>query len=442
MKRTRPLDLLAALALCGGAALTAGAAPQETSPIDGPGERVHVAREGVLQASSLWRSERGLDRSARQLLEVMVGVNAAGAPAPEGPGAGTLEVLLAESPFQLGKLAGRRGERLQLVPDFRGGGLAAVAVAPKLNDRVLFGTGLPPRTRRLAALAAASALTPEGAGSGEPAWLWEGVVQLRAQRGLERAGHARALAVEPWSATGLLDLQQALAEVEPDGRGERLLTLAAEPVEREVYRPSLAWRAGASDAARTLMALAREDGVEGGPGALAAAAAGRLAEMRPRWRVVSGDAAGHPLGWMATASQAGDALVLSAEPLEDAPFGLTASTVIFANDPKFAGQADIVLGDQDGDRLLLAINTREGIYLFRRSGAGAAYETLAEVRAVEVPAFREIEVKLEYDGEVLSVEVGGVKMPPVRLGDRSLSGAVGFGCHAGSTAFFKRFELR
>ncbi len=143
---------------------------------------------------------------------------------------------------------------------------------------------------------------------------------------------------------------------------------------------------------------------------------------------------------MATATRASDALVLEASPAISGPFRLDATVVIFANDPKFAGQADLVVGDQAGDRILLAINTQKGIYLFRRAGPGEPYEVLAEVNKFEVPPFKELKVQIDYDGEVLQAQVADVKLPPVRLAERSLDGAAGLGAHAGSTVFFKRFK--
>ena len=143
---------------------------------------------------------------------------------------------------------------------------------------------------------------------------------------------------------------------------------------------------------------------------------------------------------MVTATRATDALVLESAPAISGAFRVEASLAIFANDPKFAGQADIVLGDVGGDRLLLAINTREGVYLFRRAAPGDPYVLLADVNQFKVAPFSEIAVQVDYDGEVLEAQVGEVKLPPVRLTDRRLDGAAGFGAHAGSTVFYKRFR--
>jgi|GEM_PF-2247715 len=439
------------------AALLALPAVQEPRPVL-DGERKHTLTEGALRASALWRSERGLERSARQVLEIFTAVDAAGAPraaeltGPEGP---AVELLLAESAAQLGKLGGRRGERVQWDPDFRGTGTPAVAVVPRMNDRVLFGTGLPPATRRLAALAAARRLAPEPP-AGTPGWLTSGGCSLRAQRGLEAIGHARAMSIEPWTSSGLVELRSALALVgsaqgrDPGGvpagaseQGAELLRLAAAaPPSRDLFLADRPARDSAGGAARMLLALEREGDRAGDltHDELAVRAANRLQGLRPRWVVEGGAVAGHPGGWMATATRASDALVLEASPPLAGPFRLDATVVIFANDPKNAGQADLVVGDQDGDRILLAINTREGIYLFRRPGVGEPYEILAEMGRVEVPPFKEIKVQIDYDGEVIQVQVADVKLAPVRLAERTLDGAAGFGAHAGSTVFFKRFK--
>ena len=448
---------LRTLALSGAVLAAAALAGAQASTV--AQERVHVAREGALQASSLWRSERGLDRSARQLLEVIAAVDGAGAPRASdlvGEGEPPLEVLLAESPAKLARRAGRKGERLQFLSELEGTGLPCVALAPHLNDRVLFGTGLPPRTRRLAALAAAGLLRRE-AGRAEPAWRAAGADQLRAQRGLEAMGHARSMAMEPWISDGLLGLQRALAPVAEEERARALLDLAtAEVAGREVFDPGGGFQQVPAEAARMLLALEAKgespgepsgESEQGGAGAeapleLARRAAERLRSVRPRWRMEGGAVASHPVGWMATATQVEDALVLEADPFEGGAFELEASVVIFANSPKFAGQADIVLGDREGDRLLLAVNTREGVYLFRRPARNADYVPLAELHTLEIPPFTEIPIRVVHDGEVVKVEVGGVALPPVRLGDRDLDGAMGFGCHAGSTVFFKRFERR
>jgi len=407
-------------------------------------ERAHSVSEGPLQATMLWRSERGLDRSAVQLLEILKAVDAAGAPraADLRADSAPLEFLLGPTPAQLGKLGGKKGSKVLWEADFRGTGTPAVAVAPRLNDRVLFGTGLPPATRRVAALAAAHRLAPEPT-EATPEWLVAGMATLRAQRGLESIGHARALAVEPWSASGLHELKGLLDSLPEDERSGELLRLAAAPLPREVlFDPTAPSRLSAAGAARTVLALAHGAPSEGdrSEDELAGSALALLDGLRPRWDLEGGAIAGHPDGWMVTATQATDALVLEASPEVSGPFRIEATVVIFANDPKFAGQADIVLGDQAGDRLLLAVNTREGVYLFRRAGSGEPYEVVTEAEGFRPPAFTEIPIVIEYDGEVLKVAVGDVRLAPVRLADRSLDGAAGFGGHAGSTIFVKRFK--
>ncbi len=423
-------------------------AVQEARPV-AEEEREHSVVDGALRATSLFRSERGLDRSARELLEVIAAVDAAGSPRAEdqvGGGAAPLEFFLAESPAQLGKQGDRQGERVQWDPSFRGSGAPAVAVVPRLKDRVLFGTGLPPGTRRLAALAAAYRLA-EAPTPTTPAWLVSGAASLRAQRGLEAAGHARAMALEPWTSSGLFALKSALEGVELEARPAALLRLAAAPLEpRGLFDPAAPMRQTAPEAARMLMALAREgDGTgevtqEATHASLAQVAAQGLKSLQPRWVMEGGAIATHPTGWMVTATRATDALVLESAPAISGAFRVEASLAIFANDPKFAGQADIVLGDVGGDRLLLAINTREGVYLFRRAAPGDPYVLLADVNQFKVAPFSEIAVQVDYDGEVLEAQVGEVKLPPVRLTDRRLDGAAGFGAHAGSTVFYKRFR--
>ncbi|MGB0332841.1 MAG: hypothetical protein ACPGPE_13615, partial [Planctomycetota bacterium] len=207
---------------------------------------------GPLRATMLWRSERGLDRSAVQLMEILKAVDAAGAPraAAKGPDDEPVEVLLGQNPAQLGRHAGRKGSRLLWASDFRGTGSPALAIAPRLNDRVLFGTGLPPVTRRVAALSAARRLAPVPSRS-LPAWLVEGMSSVRAQRGLESIGHARALAVEPWSASGLLALEQHLAAVPQVDRPSELLGLASGPLpDHGLFDPAAPSRQSAAAAAR------------------------------------------------------------------------------------------------------------------------------------------------------------------------------------------------
>jgi len=425
------------------AILAATFPPQEPRPLRDE-ERSHSVIEGPLRATMLWRSERGLDRSAVQLMEVLRAVDAAGTPraAASGPDGELVELLLGQNPAQLGRQAGRKGSKLLWASDFRGTGSPALAIAPRLNDRVLFGTGLPPATRRIAALSAARRLAPVPSES-VPAWLVEGMASVRAQRGLESIGHARALAVEPWSASGLVELKQHLSAVPQGGRPSELLGLASGPVpDQGLFDPAAPSRQSAAAAARHLLALAHGAAAEGERDldSLAAAALDRLQGLRPRWVVEGGAVAGHPDGWMVTATQASDALVLEAAPAITGAFRVEATVVIFANDPKFSGQADIVLGDQGGDRLLLAVNTREGVYLFRRAGPGEPYEIVTEVEKFRPPAFSEIPIVIDHDGEVLQVTVGDVKLAPVRLADRSLDGAAGFGAHAGSTVFVTRFK--
>ena len=96
------------------------------------------------------------------------------------------------------------------------------------------------------------------------------------------------------------------------------------------------------------------------------------------------------------------------------------------------------------ERFLLACNSVEGIYLFRRRSDGSGYDALSERKDVRVPVGQRLQVRIDVDQDRINITVGGVALDPVRVADRPLSGVFGLGAHVGSTALFKEpvVELR
>ncbi|MEM9381918.1 MAG: hypothetical protein AAGB93_18325 [Planctomycetota bacterium] len=405
-------------------------------------DRVHSAAEGPYRVSSMFRSERGLDRSAREALAIVAAVGAASANEGE-----PFELFLAETPVALrealGDVGGGSSRPIAAVQAFRRGPFPAVAIAPRVHDRTLFLSGLPPTTRRLVAFVAARALQPGGldlAGEreGGALVLAEGRLRLAAEEALRERGAARSLEEDPYTSFGLLSLRRRLESVGPEQRAAELCRIATPG------RPTstVPWQGGSplglEPYGAAVMLLAAVDLPDDAPLLdRGEAALERLDGLRPRWIVEGGAVGAHPFGWHAVATRRRDALVLSAEPVADAPFTMESAFVLLSNDLQVTPQADFVIGDQDGDRLLLACNAKEGLYLFRRAGPTAPYEILAENVDARPQAGQEFEVRLRYDGEVLHVDVGGAALTPVRLGGRSLAGRWGFGAHAGSTALIR-----
>ncbi|MEM1451565.1 MAG: hypothetical protein AAF957_25370 [Planctomycetota bacterium] len=447
--------------LAGLVALAAALAPIETTqaqqadvqalldalPEATDGDRVHSAAVGPCRVSSLFRSERGLDKSAREALEIVEAVRAAYAASGGSVDGGAFELFLAEHPVALRKAlpsgGGQRGGPLAAVQAFRRGPFPAVAIAPRVHDRTLFGTGLPPVTRRLVAVTAARALQPGGLDlTGErdelAFVLAEGRVRLIADEALRTAKAARSLEEDPVTSSGLVALRRELAPFAAEERARALVSIATSWRPTNAARWSGATPLGNDHGAAAVRLLAAVD-LPGDAPLLdrATAALERLDALRPQWIVEGGAVGGHPYGWQTVATRQRDALALSAEPHDGEPFTLKAAFAVFSNDLQVSPQADIVFGDQDGDRLLLACNAHEGLYLFRRSAAATDYEILAESAGARPPIGKEVEATIRFDGEVLKIEVGGVKMVPVRVAGRTLAGRWGFGAHAGSTAMFR-----
>ena len=380
---------------------------------------------------SLWRSERALDAYAREGVAICDAVaRATGAGARDG----RLEIGIAPSPRGLRRLMEAAPQHALSVPavPFEGGELPALAVWPFLHDRVLFLVHLPPATRRQLALQAACMVLP-----GDPSAL-AGARLVAAQEGLEAAGASRQMLEEPWSSTGLLALQRLL------GGAEDRDAVFARLLDEAVVDPSLATALapGSHHAATAAQAAAmlRSRSPEASIGELQRAAM----EMKPLWDVRAGAIATHEFGWCATGSAWDDALMLSALPVDSERYSISTEFFVLSNNKRFPAQADLVFGGVGEERFLVACNSLEGIYLFRRRKDGSGYDGLSERKDVRVPVGQRLQVRVDVDRDRINITVGGVALDPVRVADRPLSGVFGIGAHAGSTALFKEpvVELR
>ena len=373
---------------------------------------------------SLWRSERALDAYAREGVAICDAVaRAAGAGARDA----LLEIGLAPSPRGLRRLMEAAPQHALSVPaaPFEDRELPALAVWPFLHDRVLFLVQLPPATRRQLAVQAACMVLP-----GDPAAL-VGARLVAAQEGLEAAGASRQMLEEPWSSSGLLALQRLLGGSEDrDAVFARLLDEAVvDPSAATVLAPGSPHAATAVQAA----AMLRSGSPEASIGELQRAAM----ELKPLWEVRAGAVATHEFGWCATGSAHDDALMLSALPVDSERYSISSEFFVLSNNKRYPAQADLVFGGVGEERFLIACNSTEGIYLFRRRKDGSGYDGLSERKDVRVPVGQRIEVRVDVDQDRINITVGGVALDPVRVADRPLSGAFGIGAHAGSTALFK-----
>jgi len=397
---------------------------------------------------SLWRSERGLSVYADQALDICEEVwNAAGV-----SGEGRVPIALVEHSRSFREMDPKLPKQTVYTPrlDVNGVDMPAICVTPRLHDRTHYFVGLPPATRRLVALSAAAGalgerVTQVSPESGPRRHRWSGGVLLAAQGGLEAAGYAESAAEDPWMSTGILALQTALANldatpiqldpssdakgVSPRGAGLLKLALAEEKdTDTAITLPSgKAFCASAGEVARMLLTQCGGDSEQ---------AVLELSALTPRWTVEAGAFGKHPFGWHTAAPRQHDVLMLSAEPLEG-DFVLRTEIYLISSDLKALPQADIVIGDQDGDRFLIACSHKEGLYLFRRPGRGMEYKALTEAKESVVPLAKRIPVEVRVDGEVLTISVGGVQLQPQRIKNRSLAGRIGIGAHHGSTILFK-----
>lgn len=416
-----PKFTLLATALAGLVALSSAGAQQ--GPASQDEETLH-AEGKVFAVRSLWRSERVLDGYAKEGLSICDAVaEAAGVTSRDG----LLEIGIAPSPRGVLTLLDSAPEHALAMPGlpFDERQIPSVAAWPELHDRTLFWTKLPPATKRQLALVAGD-MCVDAEAEGRA-----GLALAAAQAGMEAVGASRPVEEEPWTGSGLAELQSQLSSAED--APARLLELAAEaevglgvPI---TLRPGQPHAAGAAEMAALLLATAGDTT----PGDLVK----EIAAMDPHWRVEAGAAASHEFGWCVTATREADGLMLSAAPVEAERYTITTELFLLSNDLRTPPQADVVFGDRDGDRFLLACSTQQGIYLFRREGPGAPYVGLAEQKSARIPVGRRIPVRIDVDQDRINVTVGGVKLDPVRVGDRPLTGSYGPGAHAGSTALFR-----
>lgn len=422
-----------------------GAAPLGAHPAELSSE--HVAESERARVTTLWRSERALDQYATEGLRIVDAVCAA-VPAAEGnPSEGKapekrIHVGVAENCFELRWLedptlkkkdvrrrrrqrkAGETGEDVGPgAPEqpLMIAGMEAldpagpvVAVAPKIHDRVMFGTGLPPTTRWTVALQTAFAL-----GAVDPLGA--------AYAGLKDAsfGADEAL-LDPFIGSGWMDLKERLlaAGDSQDLQSAALsgLSAACVPPARLVFDSTIATEASVELVARHVLASGM------GPADVLAA--------EPQWSIEGGAIGRHPFGWHAVATRRVDALALSTVPRTSESFTLRTTFVALSNDLQVPAQADIVLGDKDGDRYLIICNTKEGVYVFRRPGPGEAYEAVAEKKELIIPPGRPVEILVTWKDGRLLITVGGTQLPVIILPEDAMAGSYGFGAHTGSTVMF------
>lgn len=408
--------------------LSRGMAQEETPQI---GEETLHAEGETFALRSLWRSERMLDAYAKEGLEICEAVAEAAGRAGHDP---LLEIGIAPSPRGLRRMMGTAPQHALSVPaaPFEGRELPAVVAWPLLHDRVLFWVQLPPATRRQLALQAASMVLP---GDSRQA---VGTRLVAAQQGLEAVGASRPSEEEPWVSTGMLELKRLLVEADDaDALLERLLDEAAVDASvPTVLPPQSRHAATAAQAAAMLWSQLPEPSM---------AELQRSAEsLAPRWEVQAGAVATHEFGWCATGTGWNDALMLSAEPVESDRYSISTEFFALSNNMRYPAQADIAFGGLGEERFLLACNSLEGIYLFRRRADGSGYDGLSERKDIRVPVGQRLAVRIDVDEDRINVTVGGVALDPVRVADRPLGGVFGIGAHAGTTALFKEpvLELR
>lgn len=402
---------------------------QEEAPLPAPAS-LHAEGE-TFAVRSLWRSERALDAFAREGVAICDAVaRASGAGARDS----RLEIGLAPSPRGLRRMTEAAPQHALSVPavPFAGREVPALAVWPLLHDRVLFLVQLPPATRRQLAVQAACMVLPGDASE------LAGARLVAAQKGLEAVGASRPMLEEPWTSSGFLALQRLLRGAEDgDAVLARLLDEAVvDPSLATVLAPGTRHAATAAQAA----AILRSQSPEAPLGELQRTAM----EMQPLWEVESGAVATHGFGWCATGSGSDDALMLSALPVDAERYSISTEFFVLSNNKRFPAQADVAFGGVGEERFLLACNSVEGIYLFRRRSDGSGYDALSERKDVRVPVGQRLQVRIDVDQDRINITVGGVALDPVRVADRPLSGVFGLGAHVGSTALFKEpvVELR
>ncbi len=411
------------------------------------GSPQHVAEGDGARVTTLWRSERALDRYAKEGLAiatgVLKGVESREADAPvisvrvaensmalrwlEDPGAKKREQKARRKRRRTENEESPEGatsepeaasvQQLLVLPasaDDPSEG-AVVAVVPKIHDRVMFGTGLPPGTQWGIALEAARAAAPDG-----------DILGL-ASAGMQSAGFAHALEADPFTSSGLMEYQRELRAARSEGRDPASLAVYDFPA-RRTFDPS-----GPIVAPFQLVAQHTR---------AAGLSTDQVMELKPEWFVEAGSVGKHAYGWQSVASRRADALALSTTPLTSEPFTLKTSMVLFSNDLQTPAQADFVFGDVDGERYLLVCNTREGIYFFKRPGRGEPYESVAEQKEIAIPPGRPVEVQIVWQDNTLAATVGGVEMAAIVLPDDAMKGLFGFGCHAGSTVLFGHFDFK
>lgn len=394
------------------------------------------AKGAHFEVRSLWRSERGLGLYAHDALRVCEAAALEGLARGDGTawpeGAPPLVVGVTGSPKGLREMVEEAPPQPLYLPAVVDGErtLPAVAVWPRIHDRTLFGVGLPAPTRRQVALVAGDAVAGRMGRSGA-ARVAEAL--HLSQVALETTGGAWGVADDPWTSGGLVALRERLAEVRDAGEQTVLLAALASAAVPRTGAPSTlqageAYQATAEEMAALLLLRAGGD---------AGVALEELQRLAPRWRVVAGAFGRHPYGWQTSAPARHDTSMLSAAPTVGDAYVLETEFFALSGDLRTPPQADVLFGERDGDLFLLACNSVEGIYLFRRTEPGGPWQAVAERKDAKVPVGERIAVRVEVEDGVINARVGGVELPSVQVGDRPLGGCYGLGAHQGSTVLFK-----
>lgn len=431
------------------------------------------------EAQMLWFNQHEPDGPARAVLGIAEAVAAVELDGlPKMVKEETLPCIgLAPTPKFLRERAGIEARQLLVatVPDVEFGGhgpesLRTVAISPGLDDRTLFFVGLPPASAHAVASVAAEIRLEQAVQS--KASLAADPLRLECLRarlihdGLVAARRGFDLGVDPSFNTALRGLMDAL-EVSPKSANDGDSTVVDV---REIRLEQLVIAYGKARTGSEVVSLERQQAFSPSVGEAAclllhrasfdtARALSDLEQSRqavqPTGELRSGQSNLHLVtengsigvaadAFVAVAPRRSDALCLTPSPIEvDGPLSVSAQIFALANDGRGSTQADIVFGDDgSGDRYLIALSSREGLYMFRRRGEGVAYEPLAELKEYKFPVAQWVSVRLELDGGDVQFFVEDQLALAFREQGRSLKGRVGIGAHAGATALFRGLSLQ
>lgn len=342
---------------------------------------------------------------------------------------------------------------------------AFVRLQPPAPERVLDQLGMPPRTLRRAAREAARLARLEASGGidAAPAWFAEGSAAWLAERAMQAEGRSAPGFESPFLGTRLHRVRVALGEQrlpsleeflagaqgllelqEVDALRELFFTFLMQSSSLEAWTalgPGLATGLATGQPIENLIAelstlLDLDQALD-----LEPAFHTWLDGLRPLWREEVPSMSVHPEGWIQTPILGRNAACWAVEPAGPEAYEISGEFMLF-RDRTGMGQANVLLGELDGNFIQVMFNTVTGVKVFEYDLESAEYKPITS-KGLEIPypILEWVAFRVWYEDERVFIEVHGQALRPFDVTGRDMSGAWGVGAYKGTSLIWRNLGI-